>query len=87
MNEYGWRHGMRLYDFYIDGECIAEGFVHVSEDGFVWLCQNEKNGNACGGDKGGFAYSWNILRGSPADCNHNGVVYEKARNAVNCMNE
>lgn len=87
-NKNGWTTGMRLYNIEIESRHIPVAYVYVNPQGRVWLCQNEKNGNAIADEyKGGFRYSWNIVKGSEDDCWANGVDYNQCMQAICCMNE
>ena len=54
--------GRRFFGI-IGGTSIPHGKI-MYRDNKYWLCQNEKNGDNCGAEKFGYAYSWLVGNGS-----------------------
>lgn len=53
----------RRFSGIIEGTSIPHGKIMYRGSNY-WLCQNEKNGDNCGAEKFGYAYSWSVGNGS-----------------------
>lgn len=54
------KHGMRV-ECVIQGDVIDDAMISISSRGFVYICQNHKNGSECT-DRLGYKYSWVIAK-------------------------
>ena len=53
----------RKFSGIIEEMRISDGKVRYRDNSY-WLCQNGKNGDNCGAEKFGYAYSWSVGNGS-----------------------
>lgn len=63
----------RKFSGIIRGTSIPHGKIMYGDNNY-WLCQNEQNGDNCGAEKFGYAYSWSVGNGSVDSIKLSGVT-------------